>query len=449
MPGPGVTFGAFHPRDRRTILLLASTMFVAAADMLIVTPVLPRMARELSVSIDLAGLWVTAYAAATACFALVFGPISDRAGRRPILFMGTVALGLATVACGLADDYWGLLAARFCAGAAGGLLVTSTTSFVGDHYNDQRRAVAMGWVMSGFFMALILSVPLGALLAHTFGWKLMFRAYGLVILLQAAAMVRWLPHPRHATRNRRLTFGSALRAYGVLLRDRRVLGVLSMSLAMGLSMTMFMVYSSPWLEREFGLDTADRGLVYAVGGPAVILGGPLAGRLSNRFGRVFLVVGGSCLMGLMQLAMPVTARFKSALGPWFERLDVIRFGDHPLPLVAPTLLVFFFAMLAGSSRATPFQTLALEIVPSGRRGTLSALRSTFNHIGSAAGAGLGAAMWVAAERPYQALCWMAAVVTVAGVAVLVLLVGREPQPHLAVFDGSGQRDDVKAGTRVS
>ena len=421
-----MTFSAFHPRDRGTIVLLASTMFATAADMLIVTPVLPRMARDLAVSVELAGLWVTAYAAATACFALVFGPISDRAGRRPVLLLGTFALGLATSACGWVDGYGALLAARFAAGAAGGVLVTSITSFAGDHFDHEHRAVAMGWVMSGFFMALIFSVPLGALLANAFGWKIMFQVYGVAVLLLGVAMARWLPDPRHEVRTARLTLGTALIAYGALFRDRRVLGILFMSLSIGLSMTMFMVYSSPWLEREFGLNTADRGLVYAVGGPAVILGGPLAGRLSNRFGRVILVVGGSVVMGLMQLAMPFTAWAKSTLGPRFDPSDIYRFGDHAIPVVVPTLLVFFFAMLAGASRATPFHTLVLEIVPSGRRGTLSALRSTFNHIGSALGAALGAAVWAAAEHPYQALCWMAAGVTVTGVMVLVVLVGPRP-----------------------
>lgn len=237
----------------------------------------------------------------------------------------------------------------------------------------------------------------------------------------AVIMLVWLPHPAHEQRTARLTLAGAVHGYLGLLKDRRVLGVSIMSLAIGLSMTMFMVYSSPWLEHEFGLNTAQRGLVFAVGGPAVILGAPLAGWLSNRFGRLVLVATGSGLMGLLQLTMPLTAWAKDLLGPSFAGWQSTHFGNHPLPVVAPALLVLFCVMLAGSSRSTPFHTYALEIVPSGRRGTLSAIRSTFNRLGSAAGAALGSAIWATSEHPYRTVCVIAAFTTVLGVISLVQL----------------------------
>ena len=98
-----------------------------------------------------------------------------------------------------------------------------------------------------------------------------------------------------------------------------------------MSMTMFMVYSSPWLEEVYGFDTGTRGLLYAIGGPAVILGGPLAGRLSNRFGRAKMVIAGSLLMGLMQASMPLSAQLSARMQSGFDLSDFTSLGTIAWP----------------------------------------------------------------------------------------------------------------------
>ncbi|MEQ8273586.1 MAG: MFS transporter [Deltaproteobacteria bacterium] len=406
------------------ILLLCLVMFTSGADMLIMTPILPQVANDLGVGVDVGGLWVTSYSIATAAFALIFGPISDRVGRKPILIAGIAVLAGGTAACGFAEGFTTMLVSRFVAGAGAGLLVTSTTSFVADHFPDEERAVVMGYVMSGFFLALILGVPLGAFLAGTFGWHDMFFVFTGWAALVALGLVL-LPKPRLEIRSKELSIGGALRAYFELLKDRKVLGVLLMSAAIGASMTMFSVYTSPWFANAFGLDTSDRGLVYAVGGPAVLIGGPMAGRLSNRFGRVTLILAGSALMATMQLVLPTTPRASDWIAGHVDGSAFTQLGDVGWPIVAPALLCFVLAMLAGSMRSAPFQTLALEIVRAERRGALAAIRNTFNHGGSGIGAALGGAVWAAAEHPYPSVCLLAATLTVAGGALLYLLVGRD------------------------
>ena len=124
-----------------------------------------------------------------------------------------------------------------------------------------------------------------------------------------------------------------------------------------------------------------RGLVYAVGGPAVLLGGPIAGRLSNRFGRVALILAGSLLMALMQVLMPFSAIAADAVGAHLTSagLDLPTFGSVMWPVAVPSLLLFFVAQLAGSSRSAPFQTLALEVCDPEKRGALSAIQLTRPH----------------------------------------------------------------------
>jgi predicted MFS family arabinose efflux permease len=400
-------------------------MFTSGADLLIMTPILPQLVRELGVGVHQGSWWITIYSVATAIFALIFGPISDRAGRRPILFAGMVILTLGTFACSIAVDFTSMLLARGAAGVGAGLLVTSTTSYVGDHFDAKDRAVVMGWVMSGFFLSLVLAMPIGAGLADAFGWSVMFRATSAFAGVIAVSLLLLLPRPRQEQRSERISVRTAARAYLSLLSDRRVLGILIMSCTIGMSMTMFSVYSSPWLEETYGLDTGARGLVYAVGGPAVLLGGPIAGRLSNRFGRVTLILAGSALMALMQIAMPFSAIAAGAVDATLisAGLELPNFGRVMWPVAVPSLFLFFLAMMAGSSRSAPFQTLALEVCAPERRGALSAIRNGFNQGGSGLGALLGGLVWAHAGRPFLAVCIAAAAITLFGVLVLRALVG--------------------------
>ncbi len=425
--------------DRRVTILLTALMFMSGADLLIMTPILPQLSRELGVDVEMGGLWVTAYGGATALFALLFGPVSDAKGRKPVLVAGMLTMGLGTLACGLATGFSSMLAARMLAGAGSGLLVTSTTSYVGDHYEPAARAEAMGYVMGGFFLSLILGVPLGAWLTAWVGWKFMFFVFSGGVFIVALGLHLGLPSPRYENKLGKVALGAALSAYARLLRDRKVLGILIMSLGIGLSMTMFSVYSSPWMAEQFGLDTAERGLVYAIGGPAVFLGGPLAGRLSNAVGRVSMVVAGSSLMAVMQIVISQShllgASIGAGLGASLE--EFATFGSVPWPIAAPTVVSFFLIMVAGSSRSAPFQTLAIEVVSAEDRGALAAVRNSFNQTGSALGAALGGLIWAgAAESRYTWLCGISAGLGLGGVLVMRVLVGRDPpRDHAPSFEG--------------
>lgn len=402
-------------RDRSVVALLVVLMFVGGADLLVVNPTLPQMARDLGVDVEVGSLWVTAYAVATAVFALVFGPISDRFGRKLVLSAGLLVLATGTASCGLAKSFEALFATRFVAGVGAGMMVTSNTSYVSDHFEPRDRAVAMGWVMSGFFLSLILAVPLGALLADRFGWRLMFAVIGAFAAVVWLFLLLILPSPRYEHRAERLDLASATAGYRALVKSPRVMGVMVQSLTIGVAMTMFSVYTSPWLESTYGMTTLDRGLVYTVGGPALLIGGPLSGRLANALGRVRVVTRGSVTMAVLLLLMP----FSGALAP----AKAVELGQVSWPLVAPTLLVFFGIMCSGSIRAGPFFTLAMEVVGPEQRGAMSALRNTFNHVGGALGASVGALLWVHAPARYFGVCGTAALVTLVGIAALRTLTG--------------------------
>ncbi len=93
--------------------------------------------------------------------------------------------------CALATTYHLLVAARFFAGAFGGVVGAVILAIVGDVIPMERRGAAMGMVMSSFSVASIVGVPLGIYIAASYNWHVPFYAIAAlsVVILVVAALV--------------------------------------------------------------------------------------------------------------------------------------------------------------------------------------------------------------------------------------------------------------------
>ncbi|MFC2086035.1 MFS transporter, partial [Bacteroidota bacterium] len=108
-------------------------VFAASSQIMIISPILPRISEELAIPESLGGTLVTAYGVLLGIFALIVGPISDRIGRRRILLYGTGCMTAALTLHAVAVDYTSLLLVRALAGASGGILSGAAVSYVGDY----------------------------------------------------------------------------------------------------------------------------------------------------------------------------------------------------------------------------------------------------------------------------------------------------------------------------
>lgn len=134
------------------------------------------------------------------------------------------------------------------------------------------------------------------------------------------------------------------------------------------------------------------------------------------------------MMAAMQAIMPFTsdvaAHLNTIVGQGGDSFS--SFGTFAWPATLPTLGVFFLIMVAGASRSTPFQTLALEVVPQEERGALAAVRNSANQAGRAAGAAIGSILWASGvEDRYGTICFVSAILGVAGVLLLKRMVGEQ------------------------
>ncbi|MGE3802879.1 MAG: MFS transporter [Candidatus Kapaibacterium sp.] len=383
-------------KERSDPVLVIATLwllvFAAASQIMIVAPILPRIAEELSVEKSALGLLMTIYAVAVGIFALIAGPISDRFGRRRILLIGAGLLAATLGLHAFANSFPTLLLVRGLAGAAGGILSGGAVSYVGDYFPVHRRGWASGWVMSGIAAGQILGIPLGNLLADWLGFRAPFLAFSLVAAFSFLLILFKLPQPQVAL-SPSLSVRGALGGYAALLRRREVRAAAAAFMAMFMGISIFVTFFPTWLEEYLGFSAAMVSLLYMIGGAANVLVGPQAGKLSDRIGRTGVIIGASIGIALL---MPITTLVKPSFS-WII---------YPL---------FFLTMACVASRMSPMQALMTQLATGEQRGALMSLVTSVGQIGFGLGSAMASAVWGLVGFTGNALLGTVSVLLMAGI----------------------------------
>ncbi|MGE3799758.1 MAG: MFS transporter [Candidatus Kapaibacterium sp.] len=359
-----------HSETYLVIATLWLLVFVAASQIIIVAPILPRIAEELSIEKSALGLLLTAYAISAGVFALVAGPISDRFGRRRILLAGSGFLAVTLGLHGLADSFLALLIVRLLTGVAGGLLSGAVVSYIGDYFPAHRRGWASGWAMSGAAAGQTVGIFFGSLLASWFGFRAPFLCFA--IIAAAAFLLIWLRLPQPEVRlSASLSFRSSLTGYASLLRrsDVRVVATIWMTTLMAIS--IFGTFFPIWLEEDLAFTAFLVSLLYGIGGVATVLVGPWAGKVSDRIRRTNVIIGASIGIALL---IPAIALVE----PPFS------WAIYPL---------YFLIMAFAVSRRTPLQALMTQMATGEHRGSLMSLVLSMSKIGFGIGSALASGVW--------------------------------------------------------
>ncbi len=270
-------------RERWLLLILAGVQFTHILDFMIMMPLGPQFTQIFGISNAQFGLLVSAYTLSAGLSGLLASMGVDRFGRKQLLLWLYGLFGLATLACGLASTYAGLMAARIAAGIFGGVLSALSQTVVADVVPFERRGVAMGVVMTSFSVSTVAGVPLGLFLAAHWSWHMPFFAIaGLVILLW---LFIWQTFPAldahvHHHRGRRAWAGIA-----DVLADAGHLRAFALTGTMMLAGFLVIPYITIYLQSNSGMRADQVPWIYLCGGVATLLTGRWIGRLSDRLGK--------------------------------------------------------------------------------------------------------------------------------------------------------------------
>lgn len=302
-------------------LALTITTFVIGVDLYIVAAVLPAIADDLHEAIGLVGLLASAYALPTAIFAPVFGPLSDRRGRRAGMLIGLTIFTVAAAACTVAPSLPLLLLARAINGLGAAIASPATLAYASDLPTPHERARTLGIVLSAFPFSTLIGLPIGALVTGLFGWRAAF-VFVLLVAIVAVVAISRLPVDRPQTGAR----PGYLASYRSILGDRRAIGVLAVTFAWFAGTFGYFVYQAEFFHEAFGLPTNVAGLSYLVVGAVGVAATRLSGRFLHLVGpRRAVMIGiaafavAAFLMPLTRVSLPLALLVFSgwAFGTWF------------------------------------------------------------------------------------------------------------------------------------
>ncbi|QHE86071.1 multidrug effflux MFS transporter [Hydrogenophaga sp. BPS33] len=277
------------------ILGLLSAIGPFAIDMYL--PALPDIGHSLGGDVGAVQMSLTAFFLSLGVGQLLYGPVSDMVGRKPPLYFGLGLFTLASVGCALSTDIQTLVALRFLQGLGAAAGMAIPRAVVRDLHTGNDAARLMSLLMLVFSVSPILAPLAGSGVIALTGWRGVFWVVALASVAGLALVYATLQETRSEAERVESSLGSALRGYGVLLRDWHYLGLVGIGAT---AMAGFFVYlaGSPFvLINHYGLTPTQYSLAFSFNAVAFIGASQFTGLLGRRFGLVRLVKAAATASG--------------------------------------------------------------------------------------------------------------------------------------------------------
>lgn len=296
-------------RLQASVFALVSAAFV---NIYITQPVLPVLQQEFAADMVVVSLTVSAVILGIALSNLPFGYLADRWPIHPMILAGGLMVALAAVVCALTHHLWVLIAARFVQGLFIPSLTTCLAAYLAKTLPAERLNVVMGAYVSATVLGGLGGRLLGGWLHPPLHWRYAFVSAAALTVLATLAALRAMPVAPRQPLSSQPAVG-----YQALLKRWRLVRIFCCAAG------SFAIFSSVFNYLPFRLagppfhfsteQTTLLYLVYVIG----IFMGPIAGRISNRFGSGNTLIAGAVLLGasLALVTLPaVTAVVVGLLG---------------------------------------------------------------------------------------------------------------------------------------
>ena len=394
------------------IILLAALMGLNSFAIDAMLPALPAIGHSLGVASDNERQWViVAYMMGFGSTQLLWGPLSDRYGRKPILIVGVVLYALFALSCGVATSFPMLVASRAAMGGAAAVTRVLVTAMIRDLFEAEAMARVMSLVSVVFMLMPMVAPSIGQLILLIAPWRAIFWAlFAYAVVMGGWALLR-LPESLHDEYRRPLQAGIIGQAIAETLRDRLSLGY---TLAMTLIMGGLVAYISSIQQIMFDVfhEPNEIGLVFAAIAVPMAIGSLVNSRIVERFGLRRVGHWGAIMFALITVSHALVAVTGGESLAGFVMMQALAMGS------------FAFS-------TSNFNTLAMTGMAD-IAGTASAVQGVIMTIGgSLIGIAIGQA-FDGSEVPF--LIGMA--LTAVGSLVIVLITerGRLLQPLAATAD---------------
>ena len=359
--------------NRSPLIVIFTTVLIDLIGFGIVIPVLPFYAEGtiFNATPRTVGILFASYSVMQLIFAPILGGLSDKYGRRPVLFLSIIGTGIGFLVLGLATTLWMLFVGRILDGITGGNISTAQ-AYIADITTPENRAKGMGLIGAAFGMGFVFGPAIGGILSR-WGIHVPFLFAAAMCFANAILLYFRLPEtitPGHPARNK-AAGGRGLAQMINSLKNPRLAFVLVIYFLFIVAFSIMTTSFSLYTMFRFGYDAQHTGYLFAyVGIIAVIIQGGLIGRLVKRFGELPLVIVGAFCFAISLFAVPFVSPAAGGLA---------------------ALLVGGGVFSAGNSLATPALTsLASKSVGPSEQGTILGVTQSVASLARAVGPSLAA-----------------------------------------------------------
>jgi predicted MFS family arabinose efflux permease len=267
---------AHEKRSMFALLALAISAFGIGTTEFISVGLLPAIAKDLDVTITMAGLTVSLYALGVAIGAPVLTSLTSSMSRKNLLIWIMIVFILGNTIAATATTFTVLLIARVVSALSHGVFMSIGSTIAADLVPEDKRASAIAIMFSGLTVATVTGVPIGTFLGDQFGWRFAFM--GIVLVGVIGLIGNSILIPANLRKTEKASFRDQIR----LIKNGRLLLMFAIT-ALGYGGTFVtFTYLSPLLQKVTGFKPEAVSLILLGYGIAIAIGNVIGGRLSNK-----------------------------------------------------------------------------------------------------------------------------------------------------------------------